>query len=833
MKKLALLLCFVLFLTCAVNLGVLADTVALEKEIKVLDPGFENMGENADWALSGRAEITDKYAHGGKYSLALPNTDDGNDADAAQTLTGFVKGATYEISAWLLNPEETTMDIGYWLYFSSKDYYDWADTGSQLGIEKGTTRWQLGNNGHFQRFAGQFSVPEGTKSVMLDIRHRLSPGTLYVDDVEIKMVKEPLAIDAETDEVFYYTEWEKGYLTGVPNLLENAEGAKAEVTLLSPEGATIHNESFSDLSKGFTYTFRTAWMTEKGKRYHIGLKVYGADGALIQEQQFPVFRFDRPTYLGADGIFRKNGKEYTYQLGAGVSEAYLDYHPEDAGFTVIQLISPPGSRPFKERMDKAYEQGLLCLINLYYMGDCAGSDNMIENTIKVVNEVKDHPALFGYKIQDEPYQKGNTDEEMIRAYELVRNLDPHHPVYSGDSVTGGLEWLFRYCDVMDTAYFLGANKDAGRVTSEAMDIAMKASKGRKPFSTTQQAFPMGGYLPNVDELRHMIYQGFFSGGVGCEFHSLGIDATDGNNTVYMTRPEFRDLVEKWAPWERDFMYGCFVTGEYTFLNYEKTKDVMWATFTDGKEVYAICLNREKSLPMTAEIPLVDGANTVSVADYTATRMTGKEETITGKDKLSLTLEPWEAVVFKVTPSIAVDFSHLKNSKFNDVMPYPWAVNAIATLEEKGIVNKVSDTWFGPGQNITRADYAMFLVRTLGLTGSGENFADVDPAAEYAKELAIGKANGVINGIGDNKFNPEAEITRQDMMTMTSRALKLAGAADLSAFSDASGIADYAQSHVAAMVAEGLIKGNADGTINPRGNTTRAEAAVIMQRIINK
>jgi hypothetical protein len=72
-----------------------------------------------------------------------------------------------------------------------------------------------------------------------------------------------------------------------------------------------------------------------------------------------------------------------------------------------------------------------------------------------------------------------------------------------------------------------------------------------------------------------------------------------------------------------------------------------------------------------------------------------------------------------------------------------------------------------------------------------------------------------------------------MMTMTSRAMKLQGAADLSAFSDAGAVADYASQHVSAMVAEGLIKGNADGTINPKGNTTRAEAAVIMQRILNK
>ena len=53
------------------------------------------------------------------------------------------------------------------------------------------------------------------------------------------------------------------------------------------------------------------------------------------------------------------------------------------------------------------------------------------------------------------------------------------------------------------------------------------------------------------------------------------------------------------------------------------------------------------------------------------------------------------------------------------------------------------------------------------------------------------------------------------------------------FSDESLIADYARKDVAAMVGEGIIKGNADGTINPRGNATRAEAAVIMDRILKK
>ncbi|MBE7063143.1 MAG: S-layer homology domain-containing protein, partial [Ruminococcaceae bacterium] len=122
----------------------------------------------------------------------------------------------------------------------------------------------------------------------------------------------------------------------------------------------------------------------------------------------------------------------------------------------------------------------------------------------------------------------------------------------------------------------------------------------------------------------------------------------------------------------------------------------------------------------------------------------------------------------------------------------------------------------------------------GLTNeAGEQFADVDPAAEYAKELAIGRAAGILNGIGENKYNPEVPITRQELMTIISRGLALGGAADISAFSDSSLVSDWAMQHVSAMIASGLIKGNADGTLNPLGNTTRAETAVICHRILTR
>lgn len=186
-----------------------------------------------------------------------------------------------------------------------------------------------------------------------------------------------------------------------------------------------------------------------------------------------------------------------------------------------------------------------------------------------------------------------------------------------------------------------------------------------------------------------------------------------------------------------------------------------------------------------------------------------------------------------------DGSSASSEKFIDLGGYAWAKDAINTLAEQGIVNGTSATTFAPGKNITRADFALIMVRAFKLEAdAGENFADVDANAYYAQALAIGKAKGIINGIGDNKYNPNATITRQDMMTMLSRALKALGyeleAADesvLTAFADAAQISDYASEHVAIMVANGLVNGKSANSVAPNAYTTRAEVAVLFDRLI--
>jgi len=175
--------------------------------------------------------------------------------------------------------------------------------------------------------------------------------------------------------------------------------------------------------------------------------------------------------------------------------------------------------------------------------------------------------------------------------------------------------------------------------------------------------------------------------------------------------------------------------------------------------------------------------------------------------------------------------------FDDLDTVPWARKAIEVLASKGIIRGKTETEYAPQTDISRAEFLYSLVRTLGVTASfDENFDDIEIGAYYYKELGIAKKIGIAKGIGNNKFSPNASITRQDLMVLAERALRMlkklethGGDSDLDRFEDKSLIAEYAIDSIASLVKEGLIVGS-ENRINPLDNTSRAEAAVFLYRI---
>jgi hypothetical protein len=201
----------------------------------------------------------------------------------------------------------------------------------------------------------------------------------------------------------------------------------------------------------------------------------------------------------------------------------------------------------------------------------------------------------------------------------------------------------------------------------------------------------------------------------------------------------------------------------------------------------------------------------------------------------------------VTGTVTFATTHFSNyavayvkKTFNDLNSVEWARKPIEVLASKGIVKGATDNEYYPSINITRAEFLYSLVRTLGVDARIEgNFDDIDKNAYYCRELAIAKRLGITSGTGNNKFSPDASITRQDMMVLTERVLRMlnrlkaqVSASELDTFADKALVADYAADSIAALVKEGLIVGGGS-KVNPLGNTTRAEAAVFLYRIYGK
>lgn len=160
----------------------------------------------------------------------------------------------------------------------------------------------------------------------------------------------------------------------------------------------------------------------------------------------------------------------------------------------------------------------------------------------------------------------------------------------------------------------------------------------------------------------------------------------------------------------------------------------------------------------------------------------------------------------------------------------WAKDSIERLAARGLINGFEDNTFRPDMNVTRAQFVTMLVNAKGIDTDAtvKIFDDVDTGAWYAPYVTAAYSAAIASGDGVN-FHPDSEITRQEAAAMAARAFGLEGEGSLT-FADNADIASWAAQSVGALVSGGIISGFEDNTFRPLGNTTRAQAAIILDKL---
>lgn len=180
-------------------------------------------------------------------------------------------------------------------------------------------------------------------------------------------------------------------------------------------------------------------------------------------------------------------------------------------------------------------------------------------------------------------------------------------------------------------------------------------------------------------------------------------------------------------------------------------------------------------------------------------------------------------------------------EFNDVKNTHWFEKAVKLIAARNITSGTGEGNFSPRNNLTRGQFITLIMQAYGIPAdkkAGENFIDAGNTY-YSDYLATAKSLGIAAGVGDNRFAPENNISRQEMFLLLykvlnvtnnlpegSRSLKVAD------FTDRELIEPWAREAITLLVEKGIINGSA-GKIHPTQHTSRAEMAQVIFNLLTK
>ncbi|MDY5626360.1 MAG: S-layer homology domain-containing protein, partial [Clostridia bacterium] len=160
--------------------------------------------------------------------------------------------------------------------------------------------------------------------------------------------------------------------------------------------------------------------------------------------------------------------------------------------------------------------------------------------------------------------------------------------------------------------------------------------------------------------------------------------------------------------------------------------------------------------------------------------------------------------------------------------------------ENGLMGGTTNTSFAPNEPLTRGMLVTILYRADGEPAVNKSipFSDVAADAYYANATIWAQQNGIVNGVTENAFAPDDNITREQIAAIMFRYAKYKGydvsvgeSTNILSYTDAESISEYAITAMQYAVGSGLMKGKTESTINPKDVATRAEIAAILQRFL--
>lgn len=177
--------------------------------------------------------------------------------------------------------------------------------------------------------------------------------------------------------------------------------------------------------------------------------------------------------------------------------------------------------------------------------------------------------------------------------------------------------------------------------------------------------------------------------------------------------------------------------------------------------------------------------------------------------------------------------------FKDVLKTAWYYDAVNFIALRSITTGTGNGYFSPDNKLTRGQCIVMLMKAYDIKpdiNPTNNFSDAGNTY-YTGYLSAAKRLRISSGVGNNKFKPNGEITRQELVVFLYNVLKMLnklpageGGSELSSFKDSNEVANWAKDAMSLFTKLGIIVGS-EGKVLPHGITTRAEMAQILYNLL--
>ncbi|WP_235549755.1 polysaccharide lyase family 8 super-sandwich domain-containing protein [Paenibacillus sp. Soil766] len=183
-----------------------------------------------------------------------------------------------------------------------------------------------------------------------------------------------------------------------------------------------------------------------------------------------------------------------------------------------------------------------------------------------------------------------------------------------------------------------------------------------------------------------------------------------------------------------------------------------------------------------------------------------------------------------------------DKKFDDMPESHWASRAVQVLSAKHIIEGMTSSDFKPNGKTTRAQFTALLVRALHVEKQAtwtSEFDDIQEDDWYAQDVAAARRAGLVAGVTDQTFDPNAAMTREQMAILVVRAYEYLNGSytlihrKLDDYTDQSDISTWALEGVNKAIELGILSGISNERFSPSSTALRMETAEALYKFLKK